>query len=76
MNSNQSIQIQQLPQHPKSAKGLNNGIPVFTHERAEERAAATKKTNQNVNKALIFIRRKQDKALQDRFIDPRIKFFK
>lgn len=53
MSSNQSIQIQHLPQHPKSAKALNNGIPVFTSERAEERAntnsTTVKRSIQNVN---------------------------
>jgi hypothetical protein len=54
VGQSQTIQIQQLPQHPKSAKSYGNGIPLFTHERAEERAADTKKPlNQNVNKSLI-----------------------
>ncbi len=43
LGSNVALQSQVSNQRPRSAKPLNNGIPIFTHERAEERA--TKKTN-------------------------------
>ena len=56
-NQGSSIQIQQINHHhhhyPKSAKpSAPTGIPTFTHDRAEERAAASKKSNQNVNNKL------------------------
>ncbi len=51
--SSQNTVIQQTPPPPKSAaKGYNNGIPVFTHERAEERAFKKNNVNgftQNIN---------------------------
>ena len=36
--ANTALQTQLANQRPRSAKPLNNGIPIFTHERAEERA--------------------------------------
>ena len=39
-----SSQMNMAFQRPRSAKALNNGIPIFTHERAEERATKKQQT--------------------------------